>query len=477
MARKVHRLSARKAETLTTPGMHGDGGGLYLRITAGKKAGKRWVFLYRRPGDGKRCELGLGGTKVVSLAKARQKAAEARNKVVDGRDPKAEKDAVDRMPTFGDLADQHIAAMAPSWRNQKHRSQWETTLREYAKPLRYMPVDTITTANVLAVLRPIWQTIPETASRVRGRIENVLDAAKVQGFRDGQNPAAWRGHLKLILPARQKLTRGHHAAMAIDAVPGFVASLRTRSPSGVSPKNRVPRSTIRTPSCSSMLLRFEERAGCVIPQACAARPKCFSRASASRSSSLSIIEQLGRALRLGQCIGTSAIVPRTLEIWKPSYVLWDIARSKPLQAQTCRQAEKSLYLRSISMPHGAYPAAPPSRRSVSPSDVHRQCLEGPFRLGRSIVGFPNWFVRIDEVRPPLQPRDSLISTKDTGWRRSCDLAESSVLRTARLLEVQFDDLQQHELPLRRRLVLPVASAILPARVRCERAVISELAYE
>lgn len=132
------------------------------------------------------------------------------------------------MPTFGELADRHIATMGPSWRNPKHRAQWEMTLRQYAKPLRGKLVNEITTADVLAVLQPIWQTIPETASRVRGRIENVLDAAKVQGFRDGQNPAAWRGHLKLILPARQKLTRGHHAAMAIDALPEFMASLRAR---------------------------------------------------------------------------------------------------------------------------------------------------------------------------------------------------------------------------------------------------------
>ena len=228
MARQVHRLSARKTETLATPGMHADGGGLYLRITAGKSSGKRWVFLYRRPADGKRCEIGLGGAGAVTLAKARAKAAEARACVADGRDPLAEKNAEDRMPTFGELADRHIATMGPSWRNPKHRAQWEMTLREYAKPLRGKLVNEITTADMLAVLQPIWQTIPETASRVRGRIENVLDAAKVQGFRTGENPAAWRGHLKLILPTRQKLTRGHHARMPIDDVPAFMANLRAR---------------------------------------------------------------------------------------------------------------------------------------------------------------------------------------------------------------------------------------------------------
>ena len=228
MARQVHRLSAAKVAKETQPGLYADGGGLYLRITAGKNAGRRWVFLYRRPLDGKRCEIGFGGTSAVPLAKARKKADEARALVADGKDPLATRQAAERMPTFGELADQHIKAMGPSWRNPKHRAQWEMTLREYAKPLRGKPVNEITTADVLEVLRPIWQTIPETASRVRGRIENVLDAAKVQGFRDGQNPAAWRGHLKLILPARQKLTRGHHAAMVIESLPEFMASLRAR---------------------------------------------------------------------------------------------------------------------------------------------------------------------------------------------------------------------------------------------------------
>lgn len=228
MARTVHRLSPIKVAKESKPGMHADGGGLYLRITAGAKAGKRWVFLYRRPSDGKRCEIGLGGFLAVSLAKAREKAAAARALLANGKDPLSAREAAQRVPTFGELADKHIATMEPSWRNSKHRAQWHMTLREYAKPLRDKPVDEITTADVLAVLQPIWQTIPETASRVRGRIENVLDAAKVQGFRDGQNPAAWRGHLKLILPARQKLTRGHHAAMAIDALPEFMAALRAR---------------------------------------------------------------------------------------------------------------------------------------------------------------------------------------------------------------------------------------------------------
>ena len=172
--------------------------------------------------------MGLGGVAAVTLARARVKAAEARVHISDGRDPRVVKDAEDQMPTFGEIADRHIAAMEPNWRNPKHRAQWKMTLDVYAKPLRAKPVDQITTADVLEVLQPIWHTIPETASRLRGRIENVLDAAKVLGFRSGENPAIWRGHLKLILPARRTLTRGHHRAMPIDDLPEFMVHLRRR---------------------------------------------------------------------------------------------------------------------------------------------------------------------------------------------------------------------------------------------------------
>ena len=116
--------------------------------------------------------------------------------------------------------------MRPSWRNGKHAAQWEMTLRDYASPLRRLPVDKITTDDVISVLKPLWNERPETASRLRGRIERVLDAAKAQGLRNGDNPARWRGHLANLLPARQELARGHHAAMPFDDVPGFVAKLR-----------------------------------------------------------------------------------------------------------------------------------------------------------------------------------------------------------------------------------------------------------
>lgn len=228
MARQINRLSARKVEKETKPGMHADGGGLYLRISQGPNSGKRWVFVYFRPRDRKRCEMGLGSTLAISLARARERAAEARAMVAEGLDPLTAKHKARGVPTFGEAADQLIASMESSWRNSKHRAQWVMTLNEYARPIRAKPVDQITTEDVLSVVKPIWQTKSETASRLRGRIEKVLDYAKAHGHREGENPAAWRGHLALILPPRPKLTRGHHARMQIDDVPAFVTDLRQR---------------------------------------------------------------------------------------------------------------------------------------------------------------------------------------------------------------------------------------------------------
>ena len=130
--------------------------------------------------------------------------------------------------TFGECADGLIEAMRPSWRNRKHAAQWKSTLEGYAAPLRRLPADSISTDDVLAVLKPLWNAKPETASRLRGRIERVLDAAKAQGLRSGENPARWRGHLDQLLPKRQMLTRGHHAAMAYAEVPAFIIDLQAR---------------------------------------------------------------------------------------------------------------------------------------------------------------------------------------------------------------------------------------------------------
>jgi integrase len=118
--------------------------------------------------------------------------------------------------------------LSQGFRNEKHKAQWKMTLRVYADPLRAKPVDKIETTDVLAVLRPIWQTKPETASRVRGRIERILNAVKAKTYRTGENPAAWRGHLENLLPKQSRLSRGHHGAIPYKDLPGFVASLRER---------------------------------------------------------------------------------------------------------------------------------------------------------------------------------------------------------------------------------------------------------
>jgi integrase len=132
------------------------------------------------------------------------------------------------MPTFGQIADEVVEAKQAEWKNEKHRAQWAMTLKEYAAPLRNRPVNEIETTDILAVLRPLWLKRPETASRLRGRIEHVLDAARAKGFRHGPNPALWRGHLDKLLPKRPKVARGHHAAMPYQKVPEFIALVRKR---------------------------------------------------------------------------------------------------------------------------------------------------------------------------------------------------------------------------------------------------------
>ena len=163
----------------------------------------------------------------------RELASQARAKLADRINPK---DA--RRPsggsTFGECADRLVEAIRPSWRNSKHAAQWVTTLRQYAAPLRRLPVDSITTEDVLSVLKPLWNDKPETATRLRGRIERVLDAAKAQGLRSGENPALWRGQLDQLLPKRQRLTRGRQAAMRYADVPDFMSDLQKRQATSAS---------------------------------------------------------------------------------------------------------------------------------------------------------------------------------------------------------------------------------------------------
>lgn len=223
-SRSLNKLSAAQAAKLKTPGRHSDGGGLYLFIDLHGR--RRWIFMYAR--GGKRTELGLGGGRDLSLANARIEAGKLREILAVGGDPRATRSKYVHVPTFGECADDYVEAMKPSWRNAKHAAQWTMTLTTYAKPMRGKPVNTIGTQDVLDVLQGLWKRTPETAERLRGRIENVLDAAKAKGHRVGENPARWRGHLDQLLPKRQRLSRGHHAAMPYDAMPDFMADLRGR---------------------------------------------------------------------------------------------------------------------------------------------------------------------------------------------------------------------------------------------------------
>lgn len=193
--------------------------------------------------NGRSRDVGLGaaGQGGMSLADARDEAAALRLKVKAGIDPLEERDreaaqalaaaqsAKVAGTTFKDVATAYIAANEDSWRNPKHRQQWRNTLNTYVYPVvGDLPVAEVETSHVLKILEPIWKEKAETASRIRGRIETVLDSAKARGYRQGENPARWRGHLAQILPARTRLSRGHHKALAYEQIPAFVRTLQKR---------------------------------------------------------------------------------------------------------------------------------------------------------------------------------------------------------------------------------------------------------
>jgi integrase len=236
--RKAEGLTAAKVRT-AKPGRYGDGAGLYL-LVRGPEA-RFWLFRYTR--EGKMREMGLGaasGSAVVSLADARVKARRLHDIVREGRDPLADRDAAKaaeaaaarqtqvRATTFRDVAAAYITAHESSWRNAKHRQQWSNTLDTYAHPvLGDLAVAEVDTGAVMRVLEPIWREKSETASRLRGRIESVLDYAKARGWRDGENPARWRGHVANMLPKRSKVQPvEHHAALPWREIGAFMTALR-----------------------------------------------------------------------------------------------------------------------------------------------------------------------------------------------------------------------------------------------------------
>lgn len=241
MPRKAAGLTAAKVRT-AAPGRYGDGGGLYLLV---RPNGNRfWIFRYVR--EKRMRELGLGpagaDTGDVSLAEARDKASVLAKRVRDGGDPLAEREAEKAAAkadaqtakitgiTFKAAAAKFIAAQEAGWRNTKHHAQWRNTLATYADPhFGDVPVRDVNTAHVLAALEPIWKAKPETASRLRGRIASVLDYAKAMKWREGENPAAWKGHLSVTLPARGKVAQvEHHAALPWRETGAFMTKLRSR---------------------------------------------------------------------------------------------------------------------------------------------------------------------------------------------------------------------------------------------------------
>lgn len=220
--RSLNRLSAIEVEK-AGPGRHADGGGLYLEV---KESGARsWLFVFRWAG--KRPEIGLGPFPTVKLAQARAKAEAARQSIADGIDPRSIRRTASR-ETFGGFALAWLALNGPRWKNDKHRAQWRSTLETYAAGIWNEPIGAVDTDGVTRCLEPIWTEKPETASRVRGRIETILNAARAKGLRTGDNPARWRGHLDHLLPPQKRLSRGHHRALGYRDAPAFLARLRAR---------------------------------------------------------------------------------------------------------------------------------------------------------------------------------------------------------------------------------------------------------
>jgi integrase len=231
---RTGKLSALEVAKAKGPAVLHDGGGLYLRISG--TGAKSWVFRFQL--DGKRRDMGLGPFPDISLAEAREKATTNRKQRHEGIDPlnakvvlrQAQRLAAVKGRSFREVAEEFIVRNEAAWHNAKHRQQWRNTLATFVYPsLGELSVDTIDAGLVVQVLDPIWATKPETASRVRGRIEAILDADTVRGFRQGPNPAQWKGNLAHILPPRAKVRKvAHHAALPFDDMPDFLAALRGR---------------------------------------------------------------------------------------------------------------------------------------------------------------------------------------------------------------------------------------------------------
>jgi integrase len=234
MSYTINKLSAIKVRSVTRPGMYGDGAGLWLQVS--KSGAKSWIFRYDF--CGRRREMGLGSCHTVDLALAREKAKQCRLVLLEKRDPieardKARAEYVHQQAkrvTFDECASAYISAHRGSWKSAKHAAQWETTLAMYASPvIGALPVADVDTVLVVKVLRPIWTTKTETATRLRGRIESVLDWATTHKFRRDENPARWRGHLENLLANPNKIAPvKNHPALPWREIGSFMTELRKR---------------------------------------------------------------------------------------------------------------------------------------------------------------------------------------------------------------------------------------------------------
>ena len=234
MAREHNRLSPKQVQNKSKPGYYCDGMGLYLQVSP--SGSKSWLFRFTLAGKAR--EMGLGPLHTVGLADARNKAADCRRLLlakvdpIEARKKAAASSALDaaRSITFTECATAYIKAHRAGWKNAKHAEQWTNTIETYCGPVfGALPVQSVDTGLVLRALEPIWTEKPETATRVRGRIESVLDWAKARGYRAGDNPARWRGHMDNLLPAlKKKLRVKHHAALPFDQMGTFMGALRSQ---------------------------------------------------------------------------------------------------------------------------------------------------------------------------------------------------------------------------------------------------------
>lgn len=232
MPRKISRLSVKEVVNKKAPGYYPDGGGLYLQVSVSQS--KSWIFRFTL--KGKPREMGIGSGVDVSLSEARKRASSCRLLLEDGIDPiearnaKSTQAALAKAKTvsFQKCGEGYIAAHSSGWKNKKHGAQWTSTLEAYVYPIvGSLPVQDVDTGAALKILEPIWSAKPETAGRVRGRVESILDWASARGYRSGENPARWRGHLDKLLPSISKSARiKHHPALPYEEIGAFISDLK-----------------------------------------------------------------------------------------------------------------------------------------------------------------------------------------------------------------------------------------------------------